>query len=234
MGTDIHLYVERRNGSGWESCDQWDKDENYPDRVSVPYYKHFYDARSYDTFAILADVRNGYGFAGADTGDGFIPISEPKGLPDDMSLQLAEEAAAMLEHTPTWLTLRELMDYDWTRVTKKRGWVNGPQLKQWSSYERQRGHGPSSWCGGIDGPRIEKITEDEMHIRIKNVVDLFKGRDWQEMESALVERLGHAYCQVSWEIPYYRAASEFLSDVIPRLWRLGAPDDVRIVFWFDS
>jgi len=44
----------------------------------------WYGDRNYNAFAILADVRNGYGFAGCDTGDGFVPISTPKGFPDDM------------------------------------------------------------------------------------------------------------------------------------------------------
>jgi len=234
MGTDIHFYVERRNGKGWVSCDQWAEDECEPGRKSVPYGKHFYSSRSYDTFAILAGVRNGRGFAGVDTGDGFEPIAEPRGLPEDMSPELRAEADDYMDHTPSWLTVKELMDYDWTKATTKRGWVNGPQFTAWSRFDRGQGHGPREWCGGVDGLKIEHITDDEMAKRVQNITDLFKGRDYREMETAIKDRLGSTYCQVSWQIPYYRAASLFLSETLPRLWRLGPPEDVRAVFWFDS
>src|ERR1700760_96312 len=98
MGTDIHLYVEKRGPAGWISCDTWEKDDYEPHRLTVPYGKHFYSDRSYDTFAILADVRNGHGFAGVSTGEGFTPVSMPKGLPGDLSPELAAEAEACLEH----------------------------------------------------------------------------------------------------------------------------------------
>ena len=104
MGTDIHFYVERRNGKGWVSCDTWEDDEYEPGRKTVPFHQHFYDTRNYDLFAILANVRNGRGFAGTDTGDGFVPLCEPRGLPDDMSAELVKEAEGC-DHTPSWVTL---------------------------------------------------------------------------------------------------------------------------------
>jgi hypothetical protein len=234
MGCDIHLYVERRNGQGWESCDVWEKSEYEPHEMTVPYGKHFYSDRSYDTFSILANVRNGYGFAGTDTGEGFVPIAAPRGLPDDLSPQLAAEAAIFLEHTPSWLTAKELMDYDWTQITTKRGWLSGPQYADWIEYQRGEGEGPRAWCGGISGGGVEHISEDEMAKRVAAVQELFKGANYKDLQQALKGRLGSMYCQVSWQIPYYRAASGFLSRVMPRLWRLGKPEDVRIVFWFDS
>jgi hypothetical protein len=239
MGCDIHFYVERRNGSGWKSCDVWEKPEyeDEGDRLTVPYGKHFYGDRNYDTFAILANVRNGHGFAGVDTGDGFVPIAEPRGLPDDLSPELKAEADAYLEHTPTWLLLKELMDYDWTRTTTKRGWVSGAEFEDWTSYNRGRGLGPRGWSGGVSGGSVQHISEQEMERRVQAIRDEFKGRPlpWRnEFQTAIKERLEGVYCLVSWQTPYYRAASSFLSETLPRLWRLGAPEDVRCVFWFDS
>ena len=51
-------------------------------KFSHPQYLH---DRHYDVFAILADVRNGYGFAGVRTGSGFDPIAPGRGLPSDLS-----------------------------------------------------------------------------------------------------------------------------------------------------
>ena len=69
MGCDIHLYVERKvPGIGWVSLE--DPNEHYNGLTN----------RNYSIFAILANVRNGRGFAGIVTGTGFNPISEPRGL----------------------------------------------------------------------------------------------------------------------------------------------------------
>lgn len=234
MGTDIHLYVERREGDRWVTCDTWEPGEYDPHVMTVPYGKHFYHNRCYDLFAILADVRNGRGFAGTDTGDGFVPIALPRGLPDDMSPELRQEVETYLEHTPSWLLLAELMAYDWTQVTTKRGYVNGTQFDDWNGYRREDGYGPHEWCGGVGGGGTQIIAEDEMVKRVREHNELFKDMPWNERKQGLVDKLGCTYTQVSWTISYYRAANEFLSETLPRLWRLGKPEDVRIVFWFDS
>ena len=70
MGCDIHSLAQVRKNGKWVTVLQ---------TVAG-------DHRNYDTFAVLADVRNGYGFAGCDTGDGFEPISEPKGFPSDFEV----------------------------------------------------------------------------------------------------------------------------------------------------
>lgn len=50
-------------------------------------YTHpqFLNGRNYDVFSILANVRNGYGFAGVLTSSGFNPITSGRGIPDDLS-----------------------------------------------------------------------------------------------------------------------------------------------------
>ena len=44
----------------------------------------------------------------------------------------------------------------------------------------------------------------------------------------------HTYTQVEWERSYYDCSGTFLKETMPKLWRLGAPGDVRLVYWFDS
>lgn len=53
-------------------------------------YSHpqFLNDRHYDVFSILADVRNGYGFAGVVTSSGFNPITSGRGIPDDLSEEI--------------------------------------------------------------------------------------------------------------------------------------------------
>src|SRR5689334_25156479 len=101
MGCDIHFYVEKHVGGRWVTADAW-KPSEYGDYMDC---EEMYRDRCYNLFAILADVRNGYGFAGCETGKGFTVIAQPRGLPSDMSPELSEYAHRMLEHTPSWLTL---------------------------------------------------------------------------------------------------------------------------------
>lgn len=110
MGCDIHLFVETRNHDtgAWEL------------RSDAPRLHH----RNYAVFAILANQRNG---------EGFTPISEPRGLPPDVSNALAaihandvaEEPDESKEdadgeaygdywvgdHSFSWLTLAELLEW---------------------------------------------------------------------------------------------------------------------------
>lgn len=68
MGTDIHSIAQVCRDGSWVT-------------VAIGIYG---DPRSYNTFAMLANVRNGRGFAGIKTSDGFPYIHEPRGLPSDL------------------------------------------------------------------------------------------------------------------------------------------------------
>ena len=68
MGTDIHSIAQVKRDGRWQTV-----------AVGIDG-----DRRSYNTFAMLADVRNGYGFAGCRTSTGFPVIHEQRGLPEDL------------------------------------------------------------------------------------------------------------------------------------------------------
>lgn len=94
MGTDIHCVAEIRrpkHGGKWEPAlspipnKYFQPDEPQDESNRKLEYPRLIRWRNYDLFAMLAGVRNGRGFAGVVTGAGFNPISEPRGLPDDLS-----------------------------------------------------------------------------------------------------------------------------------------------------
>lgn len=254
MGCDIHLFVEKRvpaTAAGpafWTSADTWEpypddwKDEadQNKDVQHVPYGKAFYTERNYDLFAILADVRNGRGFAGCDTGEGFVPISAPRGLPFDVSDPVKAESDRwdVDGHSHSYFTVAELMAYDWTQVTTKRGWVDAVMFWSWCNWGRDEGEGPRGYSGGVWGRDIEHVEPDVMEGRIKGLLQAHPSesgrRDRDHEDEVIAKHLSSVYTQVAWTTPYYRAAHWFLGTVLPRLWRLGAPQDVRIVFWFDN
>lgn len=93
MGCDIHGRVQYRYEDG-----EWFDDGPIP------------DCRSYRLFAALAGVRNGYGFAGMPTHEPIKPISEPRGLPDDIPNH--DDQIWFGDHSFSWLTLDEIRTWD--------------------------------------------------------------------------------------------------------------------------
>lgn len=127
MGCDIHSFAEVRKDGKWEKVsdvfplDGYDKEYYGKDFGCWPF-----TWRSYDLFGWLADVRNCSRVP---------PISQPRGLPDDVSLEIKRESDdwGLDGHSRSWLSLAELLavDYEqvfWDRRVAKRiagrGWYS--------------------------------------------------------------------------------------------------------------
>lgn len=213
MGTDIHGVFQRRTHNGWED---------------VPSKYDF--GRHYFLFGILANVRNGTGFAGVKTGDPMAPIAMPRGLPKDFELVSGEsdmhpqplelaspwrqeyhsrnpddkyEGLWMGDHSFSWLSADEILAYADARVdvgARRDGVISIAQYRQWD------GKQPESWSGGIWGGDI--------------VVDT---------PATVSDETTHV--QVSWVQPILEEIGYFIDEVR----RLKAEHgDVRMVFGFDS
>lgn len=227
MGTDIHMVLQTRNDSGsWRlqkrpiGLDKWRDEWDEKEQDGGSFYR-WYSSRNYDLFAILADVRNGSGFAGVDTGDGFKPISMPRGFPDDFNLDGEYNdqfhGVWMGDHDFSWLMVKELVDYPWADLsTKRRGVVSIDEYKEW----KKQGMGwPKSFCGGVFGPNI--ITVD-----IAAMEDYVSGK--------LPLPLGYkVYTTIDWKTTYQECCKEFVDKWIPEMEKFGA-NKTRIVFGFDS
>lgn len=109
MGCDIHTHVEIRRDGRWI----YDHGEKYEDGeiTDGPF-----GWRNYGVFGFLANVRN-YSHSPV--------IAEPRGLPDDVSAELRAEWYDTSGHSDSWLTVAELLTYDYDqmfwdrRVTKQ-------------------------------------------------------------------------------------------------------------------
>ena len=241
MGCDIHFYVETRDAEtgNWNLVDELVREgegEGDDIYVSTDYHKSFYKGRSYNLFSILADVRNGRGFAGVKTGEGFQPISTPRGVPDDASDGYKQLVASYGAdgHSHSYHTIRQLLDYDWTQVTGLQGWVTFLEWESWSRWARAQGNGPDSYCGGVGGPNVQHIEPDAMDALVaqyRAIPDKVLREDFATQHSS-------TYALATWTVPYYRAAENFLSSTMPRLLALAGStsrmDDVRCVFFFDN
>lgn len=259
MGCDIHLTAEYRRDGVWVNDDLEVSPDYYASGETGinnkgSYKDQLYNGRNYDLFGMLADVRNGYGFAGTDTGEGFKPIAAPKGIPEDATTLYKEWVNQWSGdgHSHSWLTVAELLAYDWTQTTIKRGVVG------YREYARWRIDGaPEAWSGGVSGPGIRHHAGDAAAPIIDRIIggkwwDLYHGFEGDlasesqpatnernrlpaETYDALAREFGtRPVFVISWSSSYYHSASEFLSEVMPRLWRMGAPKDVRICFFFDN
>ena len=201
MGCDIHFYVEVKQDDG-----AW-----------LPRNEDLYDGRNYDLFAILAGVRNGVGFAGVKTGDGFNVIAEPRGLPDDVSNDILQESEDWGRdgHSHSWLTVAEIKAFNWKQETQHQGVVNLEQFKVFIKKGR-----PTSWCGVAVGSSVVHVSVDEMMDFVKGSVAMQEGKSY--------------YTTVCWVETYADSVGTFLTETLPKMEALGDPEKVRAVFWFDN
>lgn len=96
MGCDIHTHVEIKKKNKWTHIDE------------VP---EEFERRNYSTFSILAGVRSSFNVK---------PISEPKGIPEDISKETKESIERWNAdgHSHSYLTLKELDTFDLTDYKK--------------------------------------------------------------------------------------------------------------------
>lgn len=241
MGCDIHLAVEvRRNGA-------WQREAIVPEPFRDPWFvksaeeapgsfytkwaeRQWYHDRNYEVFAILAGVRN----------SGYItPISEPRGLPLDMADATARmyhehpeydtdgDDIDLGDHSQSWLTLAELQAYPWGGRAIREGVVSLQEFM-----ERVVRHGKGlpvevdsypykGWSGDIMGRGIVVRPASEIIAAIDN-------------GGFAVPEAERTYVRDQWSMSVGTQAGSFTERFMPALATLGAPENVRIVFGFDS
>lgn len=219
MGCDIHSIGQIKLGSNnWKTV-----------KVSPGG-----DDRNYDSFAVMADVRNGFGFAGVKTGEGWEPISKPRGLPDDIlklidydfHLKVASYVpkwspnseprteAWLGDHSHSWLLLSE-MENAMKGLSEQFYETFGVITKE-SFLKLKEGEQPESWCGGVRGLDV-KVFPAKM-------VPSMKG--------------DYTHVEASWKTPATEKLWQ-LKKIIEALTKIKeennlTSDEVRLVFGFDS
>lgn len=203
MGTDIHMVVEvREPGGPWRAA---------PRELA-------WGNRNYRLFSVLANVRNGT------WSEEIQPISGPRGWPKDISatsLAQRDEYKGVLEdwtvldseehHSRSWVTLRELVEYDWARELKMEATVD------WHTWIQLKHEGvkPQSFCASSSNQIAEDVAEN-----------MLKGG---------VSRAHMPSVRTTWTISMREAVGH---DVFAWLDRLRAlpfgMDNVRLAFGFDN
>ncbi len=192
MGCDIHMYVEYKKklpvkGSE-ERMERW---------VSGDYFKinpfdgvwddetkmecmELYGHRNYSLFSTLAGVR--------DYTEKIVPVSEPKGLPDDCCGFVKKESEDWDGdgHNHSWLTLKEIRDYqDASPVLFYTGLLAPQDVIEFDA----NGKTPNSWCQGTNQEGYERREWSENNTVLVPLIEEMQKRakelmqyDWQEYD----------------------------------------------------
>lgn len=249
MGTDIHLTVEAKiHNEDWRPLKRTLTVPNDLFSESATTYDLGWgDGRNYNVFGMLANVRNGTGFAGVDMGDGFEPISMPRGFPEN-SRNYDERESSEYGHDHSWLSLRELLDLEgkgyWEKTTVHRGVLMRDELEQAKndgivkSIDGQRvtlTRAPRSWAGDISGPDPKDI------FRISWESTYRESAGWLPRTIQAMREVAD-----TWHISKMLVAPADIKDnrEFPVVLEYGekprrphhvdVADRIRMVFWFDS
>ena len=161
MGTDIHAVLAMKNTDGkWLAS-------------SMPAY----DSRNYRVFAILANVRNGYGFAGTYTHKPLVPIQDRRPWPDGFStkdghIKLLKEYSSielsvwMGDHSFGYVTIAELLAYDWDQPIYQGGVVG---IEEFNRCKSSGDAVPNFWSGDVIGRGIVISEEYAIHEKTTHV-----------------------------------------------------------------
>lgn len=128
MGTDMYAYAEVRDGDSWqpvpEPLPQTEPDpySNYTGPVPV---EAFDIGRAYSLFAVLC----GNPVSLVAKNDEIPAIASARGFPEDLSPLYAEFFRTDYDptggdHGLSWLTLAEIVDFDWNRKVSRSAWVD--------------------------------------------------------------------------------------------------------------
>lgn len=225
MGCDIHTMAEIRRKSK-----EVDKEEynqvwevlTFPN----PYYGKYeweksqetlspFTDRNYKLFGFLADVRNGYGFAGVDTGDAIKPIDEPRGVPENASKEWKAYCWDWGQdlHSMSYFTLAELKGADWDQPVIARMYVSPEDYAKF----KKTGNVPDMGWGASNQKEVTAKEYEAM----------------PDEDKALVHGV-----QIEYSKPMRWYGDNFL-DMLKKLEKIAktekvSEDEVRLVFGFDN
>lgn len=190
MGCDIHSYVEVMKNQRWI--------------LHTP--EPGYTWRDYGMFGILAGVRM----------RGFNPMAKHRGLPKNVSKEVKELADEYGGdgHTHSYLTLKEILDYDYDQTIPLHGVLSAKKYDQWDKKSTPY----------LDYANSEYVLMPEAYKLLKQNNALDKNVDY--------------YIKTTWNSPYRSFVNGDWWAFVERLKgyaeEFGGNENVRYIFWFDN
>lgn len=143
-------------------------------------------SRDYTLFAILADVRNGYGFAGTYRHEPLQPITSERGIPDFIDVvdgvtkdlynqwygvfdgEEEEFGEYIGDHSYTYMTVDEILSWEgWSNKLSRGGVLTIPHYHETVAV----GLNPEAWCGGISGDAV-LVAESEEDYKTAKIIGI--------------------------------------------------------------
>lgn len=220
MGCDIHIWVERLNYVGSGSSKRWEM---------VATEDATYHNRNYRLFSLLAGVRNNARAA-------IKPISEPRGLPLDVSKEVATAMEDAGYHSKSWLTLGEIRAADLDTPQTYTGVVDALNAARIFMGEQ-----PQAWSGDVFGRDIVFLEEKAMRAELEKHpgywADLVYAPETFELPSAAPGNLRNLRHRATWKRPLSLDCEGFMKwlDVMEDVayWD-SRREEIRLVFAFDN
>jgi hypothetical protein len=174
--------------------------------------EEFPNDRNYRLFAALADVRNGFGFAGTPMFEPIATLAANRQLPPDLKVEdggfLKRQAADKEEywlgdHSYSWATVKEILEWPgWDQMLQATGVLSREQYQAWDKASE-----PDSWCGARTGRGLRTTSDPN------------DPEPWTDI-------------QVTWQRSLRESCAVFLAWCAYAKLRYG--ENARLVFGFDS
>lgn len=215
MGADIHMYLEKKIGGNWISTAPITKDNDGWYEVSRE-NRIYYD-RNYLLFSVLAGVREPL--------PGVWQKYKEKGFPDDADPLLCKlyEQWGVDAHTPSYLTLKDLHEVDWTKTGVIVSYDVTERQKNIYEYFKNKAL--------TEKPGESYLIDYFMYSTIKD--------PWMSvLEYVMKPEQTPVLTRIYALVPLYLICDEFY-EVILKLEKMASienltHDEIRLVFWFDN
>jgi len=199
MGCDIHMYVEYKKDlpikGTKEREEKWINGDYFKYN---PFFKTWEDeeefsrlelhgSRNYQLFSTLAGVR--------DYSQKVVPVSEPKGVPDDACEYVKKESEQWGSdgHSHSWLTLKELKDYQ--SASPKMHYTGLLSPQDLVAFDTE-GKAPNSWCQGTNQVGFERREWSQENSTLTPLIDKLQKRvhellqyDYQDYDTSNDEKV---------------------------------------------
>lgn len=259
MGTDIHPVVQARRDGVWQFVEiPRDEKYDYLNLLNERWYDLFAILGDVRNGTGFGGVVTGSGFTPISSGRGLpedfpavdescsllCPKHSGRALPAAGDVEEVEDEDSrwdcrdcywLGDHSHTWVTVRELIDYDWDAPVAKAGVIEGfddGRQAGWRDYTYVEWMKepdfltamPKSYAVGISGPNYVDIGEQDFQA-------ILRGNAPRDPNVVYVVAFARQM-----RVRDIEGMSSFLADEGTLGWlkSLGDPDDVRIVMGFDS
>lgn len=221
MGTDVHSIIEVKKEVFLEKHPEL-RHLVHPSQIWVQIPENpWAENRSYLLFAVLANVRNGFGFGGFFRHEPLKPITDQRGIPDDFSAIDYVNDHWEDHHSHTWLLGSEFSDWfngDLISLVHS-GYISKEKFETWD------GNTPDCYSGFVSGYGVV-LGDDLNSLTRTNSINLKEDVPITPISSETT------HVRVWWAETVQSSISYFYDDVVKPL--IDQYGDFRLVMSFDS